>query len=122
MQRIIAVEEHIATDAYLWLRRIDNRHAFTSRMIGAAVDIPQLQLIPSEYFRRNFVLTTSGIDDPAVLGLALTAVGDDNIMFAIDTPYEDTNDAVEFLRTAPLTDIQRAKISHATAERTFRLH
>ncbi|WP_185149032.1 hypothetical protein [Streptomyces sp. Ag109_O5-1] len=42
-------------------------------------------------------------------------------MFAIDTPYENTGDAIEFLRTAPLTDNQRDHISHATAERAFAL-
>lgn len=113
---------HLGEGIPYWLRRIDNRHAFTSRIIGGAVTIPRLRLTPSEYFRRNFVLTTSGMDDPAVLDLALTAAGEDSIMFAIDAPYEDTHDAVEFLRTAPLTDAQRAKISHATAERVFHLH
>ncbi|MEI4426660.1 hydrolase, partial [Streptococcus agalactiae] len=69
-----------------WLRRIDNRHAFASRLPGAATSLPRLSLTPSEYFRRNFVLTTSGIDDPDVLGLALRAIGPDKIMFAIDIP------------------------------------
>jgi 5-carboxyvanillate decarboxylase len=83
--------------------------------------MPRLELTPSEYFRRNFVITTSGIDDPDVLGLALRAVGDDNVMFAIDTPYEDPADAVAFLQSAPLADAQRASISHRTAERVFAL-
>ena len=63
---------------------INNRHAFAQRVIGAASPMPKLKLTPSEYFRRNFVLTTSGIEDPDVLALALRAVGEDNIMFAID--------------------------------------
>jgi len=40
--------------------------------------------------RRNFAVTTSGVDDPRVLALWLTSLGDDNVMFAIDYPYEDT--------------------------------
>ncbi|GAB3976619.1 hypothetical protein GCM10029978_063980 [Actinoallomurus acanthiterrae] len=103
------------------LRRIDNRHAYASRVLGATDGIPRLQLTPSEYFRRDFILTTSGIDDPAVLDLALTTVGADRIMFAIDAPYEDTDDAIAFLHDAPLTDAQRAGISHATAECIFNL-
>jgi 5-carboxyvanillate decarboxylase len=51
----------------------------------------------------------------------LRAVGEENIMFAIDAPYEDSADALAFLRDTPLTDAQRASISHGTAERVFGL-
>ncbi|HEY1699642.1 MAG TPA: amidohydrolase family protein [Trebonia sp.] len=112
---------HLGEGIPYWLRRIDNRHAFAAQVAGAATPMPRLELTPSEYFRRNFVLTTSGIDDADVLGLALRAVGDDNVMFAIDMPYEDPAAAVAFLRDAPLTDAQRAHISHRTAERVFGL-
>ncbi|WP_036475198.1 amidohydrolase family protein [Mycobacterium sp. URHD0025] len=110
---------HLGEGIPYWLRRIDNRYAFATQVSGSAGSMPALELTPSEYFRRNFVLTTSGIDDPAVLDLALDAVGDDNIMFAVDTPYEDTATAVRFLRDAPLTDTQRINIAHRTAERVF---
>jgi 2,3-dihydroxybenzoate decarboxylase len=83
--------------------------------------MPRLSLTPSEYFRRNFVITTSGIDDPDVLGLALRAVGEDKIMFAIDFPYEDPAAAVAFVRDVPLTDYQRTAIGYRTAERVFGL-
>ncbi|TXI61597.1 amidohydrolase family protein [Mycolicibacterium mageritense] len=112
---------HLGEGIPYWLRRIDNRHAYTRKIAGAAGDAPELELAPSEYFRRNFVITTSGIDDTHVLDLALHAVGDDNIMFAIDAPYEETADAVAFLRTAPLTERQRDSISHRTAQRVFGL-
>ncbi|MBU8828764.1 amidohydrolase family protein [Mycolicibacterium goodii] len=112
---------HLGEGIPFWLRRIDNRHAFAAQVPGSAGPMPALELTPSEYFRRNFVLTTSGIDDPAVLDLALDAVGDDNIMFAVDTPYEDTAAAVRFLRDAPLTDTQRTNIAYRTAERVFGL-
>ncbi|MFE0026027.1 amidohydrolase family protein [Amycolatopsis sp. NPDC059021] len=112
---------HLGEGIPYWLRRIDNRHAFAVRTAGAATPMPRLSLTPSEYFRRNFVLTTSGIDDPDVLGLALRAAGADKIMFAIDHPYEDPAAAVAFLRDAPLTDEQRSAIGHRTADRIFGL-
>jgi 5-carboxyvanillate decarboxylase len=112
---------HLGEGIPYWLRRIDNRHAFASQVTGAATPMPNLELTPSEYFRRNFVLTTSGIDDPDVLNLGLRAVGDDNIMFAVDYPYEELGPAAAFLRGAPLTGTQRANISHRTAERVFAL-
>lgn len=112
---------HLGEGIPFWLKRIDNRHAFAHRVAGAATAMPKLELTPSEYFRRNFVLTTSGIDDTNVLDLGLRAVGDDNVMFAIDAPYENAASATAFLREAPVTDAQRASISHLTAERVFRL-
>lgn len=110
---------HLGEGIPYWLRRIDNRHAFAARTAGAATAMPRLSLTPSEYFRRNFVITTSGIDDPDVLGLALRAVGPDAIMFAIDYPYEESTAAMAFLRDTPLTDEQRTAIAHRTAERVF---
>ncbi|WP_218025881.1 amidohydrolase family protein [Nocardia miyunensis] len=110
---------HLGEGIPYWLRRIDNRHAFAARTAGAATPMPKLSLTPSEYFRRNMVITTSGIDDPDVLELALRAVGADAIMFAIDYPYEDPAAALAFLRDAPLTDAQRTAIAHRTAERVF---
>lgn len=110
---------HLGEGIPYWLRRIDDRHAFAARTAGGATSMPRLSLTPSEYFRRNFVITTSGIDDPDVLGLALRAVGEDDIMFAIDHPYEDPAAAVAFLRDAPLTDTERTAIGHRTAERAF---
>jgi len=112
---------HLGEGIPYWLKRVDNRHAFATRVPGAAGEMPRLELTPSEYFRRNFAITTSGMGDPAVLDLALDAVGEDNIMFAIDAPYEDSARAIGFLRTAPLTDAQRVKVSHGTAERVFNL-
>lgn len=110
---------HLGEGIPYWLKRIDNRHAFAQRVAGAAGGMPGLQLTPSEYFRRNFVITTSGINDPAVLSLALNAVGSENIMFAIDTPYEDAGDARDFITDAPISEDQRADINYNTAERVF---
>ncbi|MGP2435967.1 amidohydrolase family protein [Streptomyces sp. JW3] len=112
---------HLGEGIPYWLRRIDNRQAFAAATAGAATPMPRLSLTPSEYFRRNFVLTTSGIDDPDVLGLALRAVGEDRVMFAIDSPYEDPKAAVDFLRNTPLTDARRTAIAHRTADRVFGL-
>jgi 5-carboxyvanillate decarboxylase len=119
--KLMFVLGHLGEGIPYWLRRIDNRHAFAQRVAGATTDMPKLELTPSDYFRRNFALTTSGMDDPDVLTLALKAVGDDNIMLAIDHPYENSDEAVAFLRDAPITETQRANIAHRTAERVFGL-
>ncbi|WP_144764965.1 amidohydrolase family protein [Curtobacterium sp. 9128] len=113
---------HLGEGIPYWLRRIDSRRAFAAQVPGAAGAMPYLELTPSEYFRRNFVITTSGIDDPAVLEFALAAAGEDNVMFAIDAPYEDPGTAIALLREARLDDDQLAYVSHRTAERVFNIH
>jgi 5-carboxyvanillate decarboxylase len=80
-----------------------------------------LSLAPSEYFRRNFVVTTSGFESPDVLALVMKTVGIDNIMWAVDYPYESMRDAVAFIEGAGLTAAQRASIFHSNAQRVFRI-
>jgi 5-carboxyvanillate decarboxylase len=77
------------------------------------------QLKPSEYFKRNFSITTSGVEDPAVLRFCIDKLGIDSIMWAIDYPFQPTAPAVAFLDTAPLTDAERQKVAHGNAERIF---
>lgn len=43
-----------------------------------------LSLAPSDYFRRNFALTTSGFESPEVLDLVIKVAGIENVMWAID--------------------------------------
>jgi 2,3-dihydroxybenzoate decarboxylase len=52
---------------------------------------------------------------------AAQAVGIDNVLFAIDYPYESSSDAVEFLRCLPLSRPELDKIAHGNAERLLRI-
>jgi 2,3-dihydroxybenzoate decarboxylase len=76
---------------------------------------------PSHYLRKNVYVTPSGLFSHAALRAATAAVGIDRVMFAIDYPFESTAEAVEFLRTAPFTSPDRARIAHRNAERILRL-
>ncbi|WP_275290733.1 amidohydrolase family protein [Amycolatopsis sp. La24] len=76
---------------------------------------------PSEYFGDNILITTSGVCSSAALAGAVLAVGADAIMFAVDYPFEDTAEAVQFLEQAPISNRDREKISHGNAERVLRL-
>jgi 2,3-dihydroxybenzoate decarboxylase len=42
-------------------------------------------------------------------------------MFSVDYPYESTEDSVRFINTAPISEIDRAKICHLNAQRLLRL-
>jgi 2,3-dihydroxybenzoate decarboxylase len=76
---------------------------------------------PSEYLVDNFGITTSGVLSTSALLAASMAVGIDNVLFAIDYPYESSAEAVKFLHALPLSEPDRHKIAHGNAERLLRL-
>ena len=104
-----------------WMWRLDNIIQKTYGWAGPQLGMVKLQMKPTEYLHRNFAITTSGMDDPDALTFCIGKFGAENILFAIDYPYEDSATATAFLRNAPLDDQQRALISHLNAERLFRV-
>ena len=113
--RLRIVLGHMGEALPFWLWRLDYMAAPGSR---AAL---RNQLKPSEYFRRNFAITTSGLEDPTVLRLCADKIGIDNVMWAIDYPYQPTAPAVAFLESAPLSGQERDRIAYLNAERIFGL-
>lgn len=82
----------------------------------------QLKRLPSEYFGTNIAITTSGVFSHQALTDAIQTIGIDNVMFAIDYPFESTEQAAEFIRTAPLSPVDKERVAHANAERILRLN
>jgi len=76
---------------------------------------------PSYYLRNNIYVTTSGFYSPSTLQAAISAVGIDRVLFAIDYPYELSASAVQFLTTAPLAHSDLQMIAHSNAERILNL-
>jgi 2,3-dihydroxybenzoate decarboxylase len=80
-----------------------------------------LRKTPLQYMRENLLVTTSGNwYEPAFL-CTLLALGADNILFAIDWPYEANKTGIEFLRNISISDGDRQKIAHLNAERLLGL-
>jgi 2,3-dihydroxybenzoate decarboxylase len=77
--------------------------------------------LPSVIIRRNIAITTSGVCDPNALVGAIGALGEDNVMFSVDYPYEDSKTAGAFIESAPISETARAKVCHGNAERMLRL-
>ncbi|MBS1988870.1 MAG: amidohydrolase [Cyanobacteria bacterium SZAS LIN-3] len=96
----------------LW--RIDSRAVIVKLPVA-------LKKEPSQYIRDNFFVTTSGVCDPAPLQCAIDALGDDNVLFSIDYPYESTAIAADFINNAPVSETTRAKICHENARRVLKL-
>ena len=79
------------------------------------------EMLPSDIFRRNFSITTSGVEHPPALRYAIEVLGVDRIMFAIDWPFQPAATAVTFLNECDIADADREKVFHLNAERVFRI-
>ncbi len=88
---------------------------------GALAGRSPNKLKPSEYFGRNFAITTSGVEDPLALRYCIDKIGVDNVMWAIDYPYQPTAPAVQWIHSRRSTDAEREKICHGNAERMFHI-
>lgn len=115
--RLKIVLGHMGEAVPFWLWRVDFMQA---RRTGEGM-ARKLQLKPSEYFQRNFAITTSGVESHDVLEFVLKVVGDDNVMWAIDYPYQPSGPAVAFMDSAPISDATKAKVYHQNAERIFHI-
>ncbi len=108
---------HMGEGLPYWLQRLDNRYLLQVK-IGAVEKMPRL---PSEYFKENFVITTSGVTSNPALRHALDVLGPEAILFAADYPYESVEEAVEFMDNAPISEQDRRMIYQTNAERLFGL-
>ncbi len=108
---------HMGEGIPFYLQRIDNRYLLQVK-IGA---VKALKKLPSQYFRDNFVITTSGVSQSSTLQLCHQELGVDRILFAADYPYESVDEAVSFMNSAKLSDVDKAKVFHGNAEKLFGL-
>ncbi len=108
---------HMGEGIPFWLYRIDY---WNGKHQGKTA--PQLELTASEYFKRNFAITVSGVYQRSALDLCLTELGDENIMWATDYPYQPMTDAVEFFdQQDDLPAATLDRIMYRNAERIFGL-
>ena len=76
---------------------------------------------PGQYFKDNFVVSTSGIFSEPALMCTLSMLSADNILFAVDYPMESPDEAVRFMEEVPIGHDDKNKIYHLNAERIFSL-
>ncbi len=98
---------------YLW--RYDSRWLVCNRGTRA---LPQP---PSFYIRRNIAITTSGVCDDSSLRATLESMGDGNVMFSVDYPFEKTDLAARFIERAAISETQRLQVANGNAKRILRL-
>lgn len=74
-----------------------------------------------EIFRNNFWITTSGnFSNPALL-CCVQEMGVDRILFAVDWPFVANPPGVDWMKTVPLCDEDKAKILSGNAKRLLRI-
>ena len=75
---------------------------------------------PSEYFKSNIYITTSGKYHPAAMRCAIDSVGADRIFFATDYPFVSLRDSFDcFEACKDLSEEEKELICHKNAERVF---
>ena len=111
---------HLGEAVPYWLGRLDNRYHNILRRGGLEpLGMKKLERLPSEYFRTNFWMTTSGMMTNPPLQFCLDMFGPEKVLFAIDYPYEQTAEAVPFIKAAPLDGEAMRLVTHANAEKLF---
>jgi 2,3-dihydroxybenzoate decarboxylase len=96
----------------LW--RFDSRWKIANR-------VRELNKQPSEYFRTNIAVTTSGVASLPPMLCAVSAMGAENVMFSIDYPFEDSAIACEFIDNTAISEDLRAKLCYQNAVSKLRL-
>jgi 5-carboxyvanillate decarboxylase len=102
---------HLGEGLPFWLDRID-RSFSRSRRAKASYPHWRCEGLPSEYFLKNFAVCSSGHNWAPAVKFVESVVGEDNLMFAIDYPYEENKQQVD----------QAAEIDLAAPEKFYELN
>jgi 2,3-dihydroxybenzoate decarboxylase len=106
---------HMGETLPLNLWRFDSRWPISHR---GSMTLPQP---PSFYIKRNIAITTSGVCSDASLRCALDAMGNSNVMFSVDYPFERTELAAQFIENAKIPETDRINVASENAKRILRI-
>lgn len=94
---------------------------FMLARIDAMLRVDSMALEPSEYFRRNIWVTTSGMFTLAPVMCTVQVLGVDRVLFSVDYPFGANAAGRALLDTLPLGSDDVAKIAGGNAERVLGL-
>lgn len=83
--------------------------------------MPKLEMLPSDYMRRNIYITTSGLPWGPAIQFAQSVLGVDRVMYAMDYPYEFVIEEVTMTDDIPMSDMDKKKLFQTNAENVFSL-
>ena len=80
---------------------------------------PKAKLPIGHYLRENFYITTSGNFCSQSLTDVMLEVGADRVLYSVDYPFEDMNEAKDWFDQAAISESDRAKIGRDNAWKLF---
>jgi len=104
---------HLGEGIPFLLNRLD--FPFVRPWVAQNVNI-KLSKKPSEYFKNNFLVATSGEFHDSALICTIQTMGHSKVLFASDYPYEDSKKAIERIKALPFPEEEKAKIYHLNAK------
>lgn len=104
---------HLGEGFSVYLQRLDD--SMRAKSEGKAKNRKR----PSEYFRRNIWVTTSGNFNAPAFRCAKEVLGMDRLLFGSDYPMETLERNIQFINSLNLTDDERERLLHGNAERAF---
>jgi gamma-resorcylate decarboxylase len=112
--KLTVIIGHLGEGLAPMMWRAQNRFNYAS--FGKTLKKPLTQ-----YLKDNFYITTSGNFHTPTLLNVIAEMGADRVLFAIDYPYEQTDEAVEWFDNCSIGDEDRQKIGRLNALRLFKL-
>lgn len=97
----------------LW--RLDSRWEISNR--GEM----RLKRPPSDYFKRNVWITTSGMCADPPLRCALDMMGGDRVLFSVDYPFENSKEAGDWIEAAAISEAERSRVCRENARALMKL-
>ena len=118
--KLKVVVGHLGEGLPFWLFRIDFMHAAMVRAQRYA-GVGPLKMKPSDYFKQNIWVTTSGMQWAPAIQFCISVLGIERVMYAMDYPYQFVPDEVKVTDDLPMSDADRKKLYQDNVERVFKL-
>lgn len=112
---------HMGEFLPFWAWRIDHRIQREGWDQWAGEYGRPRKLTVTDYMRRNFFVTTSGVFDTDSLKHAISVIGSDRVLYSVDYPYESTTEANEWFEALDLEEPAKRAIAYDNAERVLGL-
>jgi predicted TIM-barrel fold metal-dependent hydrolase len=81
----------------------------------------KVELRLQDYLARNVWITTAGNYSTVALHCAMEAMGTDRIMFSVDYPFENMDEAADWIEACDISEDDRSKIAYGNAKRLLKL-
>ena len=111
---------HLGEGIPYYLQRTDNRFEYMPPVYKKSLP-RKLVRRPSEYFRDNFVVTSSGQNWQPAVHFCQEVLGADKVLFGVDYPFENQAAVVAEADSIEMPDEVRERFFHGNAERVFKL-